>query len=142
MTGIALLQADDGHAPAAGGGRMTIDAFDTRNTELVEIVPHAGRPDNRKEPALFAGRIIRHQRIGHDRLVAVMQCRDFDQRCIALGPAVIAGELAERALTLHRAGFQYAFDHQLGIGRDQQVRRLAFYDRDGLIADSTDEFIF
>ena len=61
MTRVALLEADDRHPKTAGSSRMGINPMDTRDAELVEIIPYARRPDDREEATLLVGRVVRHQ---------------------------------------------------------------------------------
>src|SRR5262245_39209336 len=60
VTGIALLERDDGHAKSASTGGISIDTLDTGYTKFLQVVPDSGRAYDREKAALFVGRIVRH----------------------------------------------------------------------------------
>ena len=64
------------------------------------------------------------------------------QRRLAAGPAVIAGELAERAFLGGRARPDDALDHQIGVRGYQQVGGLAAHHRHGLALQAADILVF
>src|SRR6185295_20016651 len=109
MASVALFQRDHGHAETAGAGGMRVDALDSRYAEFIEIVPYPRRADDREEAALFIGWVVSHQCVGKNRIVAIMHRGDFHQRTTGFGPAVIAGEFAERSFAPHRIRLDDAF---------------------------------
>src|SRR3972149_422230 len=115
MAGIALFECEDSHTETAGGGGMGVDSLNAGDAELVQVIPDARGADDGKETALLIGRIIRHKGVGQDRVIAMMDRSDFDQRTTGLGPPVVAGKFAEGTFVLHGVWFDDAFNDKFGV---------------------------
>src|SRR5437016_6691414 len=117
MTGIALLQTDDRHAETASAGRMSINALNSGDTEFIQIIPNASRANDREKAALFVGRVIGHQCIRENWIIAVMNRGDFHQWAARFRPAIVTGKFAEWSFALDRVWINDSFNHEFGVGR-------------------------
>ena len=108
-----------GHAESASTGRMSINALDSRDAELIQVVPDTRRADDREKAALFIRWIVGHQRIGEDGIIAIVYRGHFNQGATRFGSPIVAGKLTERPFALDRIRFDDAFDHEFRIGRQK-----------------------
>ena len=118
---------------------MGVDALDAGHAEPVEVVPDPRRARHRVEQRALVGRVIGHERLREDGVVAVVHGLDLHEERVVLGAAVVAGELAERPLELLRIRGDDTLHHDLGARRIVEARRLPLHDLDGSAEHRADE---
>ncbi len=104
--GADLVAPHPGHVGHAGGGERLLDH---RRAQHRAVAAHLVRSAAHR----------RHAQ--QDRVVAVVERLDLQDRFRVLAAGVIAGPLAERTLHLVVAGAEMALDHHLGVGRERQA---------------------
>src|SRR5262249_3735111 len=94
-------------------------------------IDHVLLDDGRAHDGAIARHLVRagaHRRHAEqDRVVAVIDRLDVDDRDLTHAAGVVAGPFAERPLRVGLARLDVAFDHDLGVGRKRQPRDLAAY---------------
>src|ERR1051325_2792946 len=137
---IALLDRDDEHETAAAGDRKPY-ALDVRHAGLFQLVPDKRRAEIRAIPAQFRRRTA-WRRAQNNRVVAVIDALDLDDRLGTLVARVIAGPLAEWTFGPRLVENNVAFDRDLGSRRNREAGVLAFEDFERLAAHAADELVF
>src|SRR5206468_727781 len=131
VAGVALLERDHRHAPAARRGGMRVDPADAGDAEPIEIVPDPRRPRDGEQCRVLVRRVVGHERVSEDRVVAIVNGLHVDEERQVLGTAVVPGELAERSLELLRIRRDGAFGHDLRARRVDEARDLALHQLHG-----------
>ncbi len=126
--------------PAASGNRP--HALDAGHAEFLQVRPDRGRAQRRPEQAGLVGRPVGHQRAGQGRIVAEADFLDAHVRRRAARPAVIAGELAERAFGKRLVRIDETFENDLGARRQRQAGDVAFEQFDRRAVDAAVIFVF
>src|SRR5260370_1351746 len=124
VAGIALLDGNYVEQPAAARF-MTPNAANIRNTRSLQLLPQQRGAHEAAHIVELAGR-PRGRRAEDDRVVAMIEPLDLDNRFGTPRAGVVSGPLSERAFIAFLAGHRVAFDHDLGRSREGQARVLAF----------------
>src|SRR5258705_4047605 len=118
VTGIALLDGDDGKLPRAGLVRP--DAANVRHAGFLQLFPHMRRTGDRAQQGQRVRR-PRRIRTRKNRIVAVEDPLHADKWLEALRTGVVARPLAERSFFLQLTGSDCAFENNFRICRIRQT---------------------
>src|SRR4029434_1494656 len=118
VTGIALLDGDDGELPRSGLVRP--DAANIRDAGFLQLFPHMRRARDRAQQSQCVRR-PRRIRTRENRIVAVEDPLHADKRLEALRTGVVARPLAERSFFLQLTGSDFAFENNFRICRIRQT---------------------
>src|SRR5262245_63182035 len=116
MAGIALLDGDDDHE--ALRWRRQVDAFDIWHAGLFHAVPH--RRGAQAGTIHAVNRRLERRRAGNNRIVAMVERLDANERLGTLRAGLVARTLAERSFWHRLTGNDFAFDDDFGICRETQ----------------------
>src|SRR5205823_3493541 len=129
---IALLDRNDDERCAAGGGGsadVTPHSLDIWNVGLVEVIPDCrgayGNAERNK------GRLHR-RRAGENRIIAIIELLDANDRFVGCAVSIVARPLAEGPFRLNLFAWRrnFTFDGDLRCRRDRQPGHVAADDID------------
>src|SRR5262249_30369507 len=109
---VHLTDRDHRHQSTTAGF-VRPDSYHTGHTGPLELVPDQRRTQRAAEKGVVVGRFARNT-AEHDRIVAIQDRLDVDDRLRFATAGVIAGPFTERAFLPQLVGWDLAFDHDLG----------------------------
>src|SRR5258705_6612071 len=118
VTGVALLDGDNGKLPRAGLVRP--DAANVRHAGFLQLFPHMRRTRDRAQQGQGVRR-PRRIRTGKNRIVAVEDPLHADKWLEAFRAGVVTGPLAERSFFLQLTGPDFSFENNFRICRKRQT---------------------
>src|SRR5205823_14820274 len=110
------------HREATRGRGMGVDALDAGDADPVEVAPDARRARDGVEERALVGRVVGHESVSEDGVVAIVNGPHLDEEGVVFRPAVIAREFPEGAFQLLRVRRDHALDRDLGARGVEEAR--------------------
>src|SRR2546425_13208523 len=93
---------------------MGVDALDAGDADPVEVAPDARRARDGVEERALVGRVVGHESVSEDGVVALVNGPYLDEEGVVFRPAVIAREFPEGSFQLLRVRRDHAPAPALG----------------------------